>query len=240
MATDALHTLLEVQGLDTHLDQLVRRRATLAERTELASVDAESARLAAVVAEVGVAVHELGRTQKRLEDEVALLEDKAAHTDRQLYSGTVTAPRELQALQDEAASIRRRVGGLEDELLVVMEEVEPVAAQLDELTAQADAAGTTAASLRAAVVAAEAAIDAELASVAGERSALVAVVAPALVAQYERIRARTGGVGIARLDGHRCTGCHLELPNREVDELRRAPADQIVLHDECGRLLVRD
>lgn len=240
MATDALHTLLEVQRLDTHLDQLVRRRATLPERDELASVEAEEARLGIALSEVETVVHDLGRTQKRLEDEVASLEDKASRTDRQLYSGTVTAPRELQSLQDEAASIRRRIGGLEDELLVVMEEAEPVAAQLGELRSVAEAATTNAAGLRSAIAEAEAVIDAEQAGTAAERAALVAGVAPALVSQYERIRARNGGVGIARLDGHRCTGCHLELPNREVDELRRAPADQLVLHDGCGRLLVRD
>jgi hypothetical protein len=90
------------------------------------------------------------------------------------------------------------------------------------------------------VAAEEASIDDELGRVATSRAALVVGVPPALVTQYERIRARAGGVGVARLDGHRCTGCHLELPNREVDELRRAPADQVVLHEECGRILVRD
>ena len=240
MAAPALDTLLEIQALDTRADQLTRRRATLPERAELAGVDARRSLLAAEQAATGARVHELERTQKRLEDEVSILEDKASGTDRQLYSGAVTSPRELQALQDEAASLRRRVGAAEDQILVVMEELEPLAVEAGEQAAAAAAADEQAARLRAAVAAEEASIDDELGRVTTSRAALVVDVPPALVTQYERIRARAGGVGVARLDGHRCTGCHLELPNREVDELRRAPADQVVLHEECGRILVRD
>lgn len=240
MVAAALRSLLEVQALDTEVDQLTRRRSTLPERAELAALDARASLLAAERVVTGARAHELERTQKRLEDEVATLEDKATGTDRQLYSGTVTAPRELQALQDEAASVRRRIGALEDQLLVVMEDLEPVAAEVQQLAAAGSAADEQTSVLRAAVADAEAAIGDELARVVGARAALVVDVPPALVTQYERIRKRTGGVGIARLDGHRCTGCHLELPNREVDELRRAPAEQVVLHEECGRILVRD
>ena len=239
MVDAALHILLEVQGLDTQADQLARRRSTLPQRAELAALDADVRDLEAGRSTTGARASALGRDQKRLEDEVATLEAKAAGTDRQLYSGTVTAPRELQALQDEAASLRRRIGALEDQLLVVMEDLEPVAAEVEALDVALAAAAGRAAALRATVAAEERAIDDELAQVAASRAALAGNVPPDLLTRYERIRKRVGGVGIARLDGHRCTGCHLELPNREVDELRRAPADQVVLHEECGRILVR-
>ena len=240
MAVAALHTLLEIQALDTRADQLTRRRVTLPERAELGTVEVGRSRLAVDRAATGARVHELERTQKRLEDEVSMLEDKATSTDRQLYSGTVTSPRELQALQDEAASLRRRVGAAEDQILVVMEDLEPLVAEAGAQAAAGGAADEQAASLRAAVAAEEGSIDEELRRVAASRAELLADVPPALVSQYERIRERAGGVGIARRDGHRCTGCHRELPNREVDELRRDPAEQVVLHEECGRILVRD
>ena len=240
MVADALHALLEVQALDTRADQLALRRATFPERAELAAVEASLRGLTAELDATAARAHELERAQKRAEDEIASLEEKAASTDRQLYGGSVTAPRELQALQDEAAALRRRVGLREDELLAAMEELEPVAAEVARLGDARDAAAGSASSLREAVRQAEASIDAEVAELRAAREALVSSVPDALVAQYERIRARSGGVGIARLDGHRCTGCHLELPNREVDELRRAAPDAIVLHDECGRILVRD
>lgn len=239
MVAAALPTLLEVQELDTAIDQLLRRRETLPARVELVAATGGEQASRGDHDEVAARAHELGRVQRRLEDEVASLEDKAAATDRQLYSGTVTAPRELQALQDEAASLRRRISALEDDLLSVMEELEPVAAEVDRTGAAQAQAVERVVRLREEVAAAEQALDAQLVEVRAARASLASGVPEDLLARYERIRARAGGVGIARLDDHRCTGCHLVLPNREVDQLRRLPADEVALHDECGRILVR-
>ena len=238
-SADALQTLLEVQALDTRADQLARRRATLAARAELDAVTSSLRACTVELEAVSGRASELERVQKRAEDEIATLEDKAGATQRQLYGGSVTSPRELQALQEEAASLRRRIGSREDDVLAVMEELEPVAADRARLEAAREDAAARAAGLQADITRSEAAIDAELAEVAAARDGLVSRVPAPLLAQYERIRARTGGIGIARLEGNRCTGCHLELPNREVDEVRRAAPDAVVLHDECGRILVR-
>lgn len=240
MADPALLTLLEVQACDTAADQLAHRRATLPARAALAALTASSVTLDQQLEALEPGIHVLERTQKRLEDEVATTEDKAAATERQLYSGTVTAPRELQAMQHELASLRRRISTLEDELLEVMEQREPLDVDAARLRTERDDVSTRAAAVSSELAADEAAIDGELGEVRAQRRGLGGEVPAALLARYEKIRDRSGGVGIARLDGNRCTGCHLVLPNREVDELRRAPADEVVLHDECGRILVRD
>src|SRR5688500_15318794 len=99
--TDApLHTLLEVQQLDTSSDQLVHRRAGLPERAALAALRDEVARHRAELDAATTRAHELERTQRRSEDEIALVEEKTTAADRQLYGGSVTAPGELQALQE--------------------------------------------------------------------------------------------------------------------------------------------
>lgn len=235
-----LASLLEIQELDLASDRLRHRSRTLPERADLAAASTEQAELETAASGVETRAHDLGRAQRRHEDEVSALEDKVASTNRQLYGGTVTAPRELQALQDEAAGLDRRIGAAEDALLEVMEALEPVQAEVDRLaTARTDVDRRVAGS-RDGLTQAEAAIRVELAEVEAARAALAATVPDDLLARYERIRARAGGVGIARLDGHRCTGCHLELPNREVDDLRRLPPDEVAIHDECGRILVRD
>jgi predicted nucleic acid-binding Zn-ribbon protein len=238
MPNPALITLLEVQRLDTSIDQLEHRRATLPERAAATAHHAEGRRLEGAHGEVAARAHELERTQRRFEDEIAGVEDKATSADRQLYSGAITVPSELQALQEQLGSLRRRISGLEDELLEVLEELEPIAAERDRLGAEREAVAERSGAADAALAAAEAAIDAELAELRGQRAGLAAGIADDLLARYERIRARSGGVGIAVLDDHRCTGCHLALPNREVDELRRSPADAVLVHEECGRILV--
>ena len=45
------------------------------------------------------------------------------------------------------------------------------------------------------------------------------------LAAYDRARQHFDGVAIARLEGHRCHGCHLDLSPAEMDEVKATPAD---------------
>src|SRR6266540_2065940 len=131
--------LLAVQELDTHLDQLAHRLETLPVRTALAELDSKGARLDGLLAEVDGRRALLVREQTKLDDEVQSLKARAAQADKQLYSGTTNNPRELQALQDDIASIQRRISRVEDDELEVMEALEPVDAERAGLLAQREA-----------------------------------------------------------------------------------------------------
>ncbi len=235
----ALDQLLAVQEHDTRSDQLRHRRANLAERVQLAGVErARSAAEGELVA-VDERRNALVRDQKRLEDDIASTEERITAADRALYSGTVVAPRELQALQDEISSLKRRVTKLEDDELEVMEELEPVEADHARLSAAVLEADAEAERLRTAVTANEAEIDVELDRAAAARAEAAAGVAADLLADYERLRRRAQGVAVARLVAGVCGGCHLRLPAVELDRIKKQPVDALVHCDECGRLLVR-
>ncbi len=240
MATpEALERLLALQELDTRIDQLRHRHATLPERDALAAAQAAVDRLDAEMAGVQSRHDDLLRSQRRLEDEVASVEAKAAEVDRKLYGGTVTAPRELQDMQAEVESLRRRQSSLEDELIEVMELAEPVGDQLARMGADRERLTSEVEEQRRALTAAEAEVDAELAGVEVERAGVAAEVPADLLATYDRLRTRLDGVAVARLEGSRCLGCHLTLPATELDQIRRQDAGAVVTHEECGRILVR-
>jgi hypothetical protein len=183
--------------------------------------------------------HPLIREQARIEDEVALTTEKMEKHDKALYAGTVTNPRDLQAMQDEIASLKRRVEQLEDQELEVMEQVEPLDAETERITAVRTALDREAEGLRGRIAEEEVAIDAELTTARTARDAEAAVVDGELLAEYETLRKPRGGIGIARLVGTSCGGCHLGLPSVEVDRLRKLDPDDAAYCEECGRLLVR-
>ena len=232
--------LLAVQEHDTRTDQLNHRMQTLQVRADLAQVEDNVLAVDGQLADTQRRRDELARSQQRLEDEIASLGERANQAEKQLYSGSVTAPRELQALQDDVASIRRRIGQLEDDELEIMELVEPVDAERSELASQRDRLEAECERLRAALAEAESELATELAAVKAEREAAAAAVPDELWPEYDKLRARLGGVAIARLVGSTCQGCHLALPAVEVDRIRKLPLDEAVYCEECGRLLVRD
>lgn len=233
-----LERLLVVQGHDTEADQLRHRIATLPERARLEAQLAEIAAVEAQAAQVGEQRAAIGRDLKRLEDEVALVEARTAETDRKLYGGAVSAARELQALQDELASLKRRKNSLEDDELDLMEQAEPLDATLARLEEERATLDEAATALTAALAEAEASLGGDLDRVVTARSAAVDGLDAELLAEYERLRAQLGGVAIARLVGTNCGGCHLTLSSVEVDRIRKTPAGAMVHCEECGRILV--
>lgn len=233
-----LDQLLDLQTHDTAADQLRHRRASLPQRQELTALDRRDADLASRRATLESTRHDLGREQSRLEDEVASIEDKRTQADRQLYSGSITAPRELQALQDEIGALGRRQSDLEDELLEVLTAIEPVDDDLARLAQEQAEVDAERERLLAALGAAEAEIDAELAGVEEEREALAAALPEERLSEYEAARRRHGGIAVARLVGSNCGGCHLTLSAVELDRIKKLPADEPAVCEECGRLLV--
>jgi predicted nucleic acid-binding Zn-ribbon protein len=236
---DDFATLLAIQDLDTAADVLRHRREVLPERAELAT---RHAALAAIEADLAPTVeerHRVERAQKALEDEIAGLAEKRSGVEANMYSGGSSNAKELQALQDELDAIDRRRARLEDEILERMVELEPLDSALETVSGQRSGLDEEAVALTAAIAEAEAGIDAELEQLAEQRVPLADAVAPDLLARYEGLRRRLGGVGVARLDGPRCTGCHLALPAAEVEAVRRQARDEGIAEcPECDRLLV--
>ena len=176
--------LLALQHSDTHLDQLRHRRTHLPERTDVHTLEATLADVDAELEKLRSRHTDLSRSQQRLEDEVASVEQKRAEVDRKLAGGTV--PRELQALMDEGDSLRRRQRSLEDDLLEVMELDEPVAAQLATSEAQQRDLRSRLEVARAALTAAESTVDDELRVAETQRAGAAGAIADPLLKEYER------------------------------------------------------
>lgn len=233
------HDLLEVQAHDTTADQLRHRRDTLPEMAQLRACEDELAGLESTLADVGSHAADAARAQRRLEGELAVLETKLSELDAKLYSGAVTVPRELQAMQSEGEVMRQRRATMEDEVLEAMDARETLDGQVADLEARRGALDAEGARLRAAVAEGQAAVDRELAAEVAARAEAAAAIPADIGELYERLRGRLGGIAAAPLVNGRCGGCHLALPATEIDRLRKEPPDTLVRCEQCERILVR-
>ncbi len=233
-----LESLLVVQEHDTALDVLRHRREALPERADLVARLAEGARLHAGLVEMRAQRDGVLLEERRLDDEARLLTEKAKEVESRLYSGSVSSPRELQAMQADLEQIKRHRSSLEDRELEIMEQRE----SLDVEAAEAEKAVLGVAAeverLQAAIASAEEEIGAEIASESARRDLLARAMPAGLIEAYERRRARSRGVGAARLLGNTCQGCRLSIPATEVDRIRRATDDGPAYCDNCGAILV--
>jgi predicted nucleic acid-binding Zn-ribbon protein len=238
-AVTVYQQLLRVQEHDTVADQLRHRRGTLPESARLAAVADTMVTLEASLADATERADAVARVQRRLEDELGLVEEKIKGLDARLYSGETTVVKELQALQADIDSLKRRRDALEDEVLGAMSEREPIDTEVQSLGAERDRLDTESSDLLVAIAEAQAGIDAELVAVTGDRATAASAIPADLMALYEKIRANEDGIGAAALVNARCGGCHLALPATEIDRMKREPPDALVTCEQCGRILVR-
>jgi len=235
----ALDDLLQIQAHDTSLEQLRHQLESIPEREALAEMAAERAQIDRELAGVADSHGALARDQRRLEDEVALIEAKAAQEQQKLYGGSVTSPKEAQALQDEVESLKRHQSSLEDRILDLMESIEPLNTSLSAF--EAAIAGLDERRAAAEQIVAERerelhdAIDVEQ----HRRIEAVAAVDDELLARYEAVRSGFGSSAVVRFDGKNCVGCPLSMPAVEVDRVKKAQPGTLVDCQECGRLVVR-
>jgi predicted nucleic acid-binding Zn-ribbon protein len=230
--------LLQVQQHDTAADRLRHRREHLPEAAELRACEDDLAQVEAALAQVGGRAAEAARAQRRLEAELSGVEAKLVELDAKLYSGAVTVPRELQAMQGEGDALRVRRSDLEDKVLEAMGERDPLDAEVAGLEKRREELDALGARLRAAVAEAQAGVDRELAVELEARQAAAAGIPADLATLYEQLRAHLGGVAAAPLVNGRCGGCHLALPATEIARLRKESPETLVRCEQCSRILV--
>jgi uncharacterized protein len=230
--------LLDLQAIDTRLDQIGHARTHLPQLAELADLLGKARLIDDQLVRSRTELDDVQREVAKAEADVQLVRDRAARDQARLDAGTGTA-KDLQAIQHELTSLARRQSELEDIELEVMERAEAAESDVAELERGRGELTERITALEAARDEALARLDGEAADIGAPRPTVVDEVGADLVALYEKIRVANGGTGAAALRQRRCGGCQLELNPVEIQRLRVAPEDEVLRCEECRRILVR-
>ena len=235
-APEAQRRLLDLQAIDTTLNQLAHRRRSLPELAEIETVARELSALEDERVRAQVAVDDLDRDISRYEKDIEQVRTRKDRDEARLKSGG--ALREIEGLQHELATLNRRQSELEDAELELMERRETAEQALNEVLKRIAAAAERrdAAETRRDEAYAEIAKEQEFKSQA--RGPLAADLPADLVKLYDKIREDTG-LGAALFRAGRCGGCRIELYGADLNRVKSAPADEVVRCEECRRIMVR-
>ncbi len=230
--------LLDLQELDTALDQLTHRRRNLPELAEIRDVSRRIGGLDDAIAAADTEAADVAKEQARAEGDVDQVRNRAQRDQKRLDSGQVASPRELENLQSEVASLEKRQATLEDAVLEIMERREQAESRSAAHRAEREEFSARLAELERRRDEAFAEIDEQAAVKREQRDAVAGDISDELSTLYERIRAQRG-VGAAALYRGRCEGCHLTLNTGDLNRIRHADPDEVVRCEECRRILVR-
>ncbi len=231
--------LLDVQELDARIDALRHQLGSIPEATALAELQRGRSDVDDAARDLRIEVADLTEEQTRADADVEQVKARRVRDQGMIDAGSISDPKALQRMLGELESLQRRISDLEDTEIEVMEKLENAQSSLAERDAALAKIDSEAEALERTRAQKSAEIEAELLTVAEERTATATGMPEDLIALYEKLRGKNGGVGAAALRRRECEGCRLTLNASDLAVIAAKPADEVVRCEECDRILVR-
>jgi predicted nucleic acid-binding Zn-ribbon protein len=225
-------SLFRLQTLDSQIDSHQSRLAEIENRLQL---QPELDQALAEEAEVRSLMESARQVLRHAEEETRRQQQRIAETDKTLYGGSVRNPKELQDLQEEAASLRRYLAVLEERQLQAMMQFEEAEHALS------GAHGTRAERERQRekeveeLLADRAMQQSALDTLNVQRDAAVTAVTAEDLEKYSAVRRAKRGLAVVRMESDSCAGCGVAPSAARIDLARSG--QEIVLCGNCGRIL---
>jgi uncharacterized protein len=231
--------LLELADLDAELSRLDYRRRSLPEIAELSQLGERAAKARDAITIADTNLSDLDRELSRAERDVDQVRVRIDRDTQRLNAGQVSNARELESLQSEVASLRRRQSDLEEGVLDLMEKRENAQALRDGAAAEGEKIASDSAIVTARHDVALTEITEQAEKATSARVGVMAGLPDDLIALYDKVRAQSGGIGAAPLRRGQCGGCRVQLSTVDLNEIRAAAPDEVIRCEECRRILVR-
>jgi predicted nucleic acid-binding Zn-ribbon protein len=237
-STEQQSLILELQLLDNEIMQSNTKLKSLPEIEQLLHIEkrvtAANDELAVVKSEADQIALEL----RRGEVDVETVTDRITKDEARLSSGNAT-PKELEQLQHEVESLKKRQEALEEIELEIMIRNDAVIARSNTLTTDLASLQTLKDEISGRLQSATDEINKVIADKNTARNLVTGKIEKALIDLYEKIRGNAGGVGAAALVGNKCNGCNLAINAVEMDRIKSLSKDELLRCEECRRILVR-
>ncbi len=225
--------LYELQKLDVNLEKARRKLAQLQQALG-ESEELEGARKTVAAAEVEL--HRWHATQKNAELESQSLAQQIAAKDKELMSGRVSQPKELESLQANIEALRRQRSSIEDSGVEAMTQVETLTAQLAGARQSLQGIETQWQAGQSTLLLEDAKYKRIYAQLKQQREAGAKALPAADLKYYEDLRKRKAGIAVAPLQNGQCGVCHILVPTGVVSAVRSRPGEAVVC-PSCGRML---
>ncbi len=176
------------------------------------------------------------RKVRQLEQEIQSNTQKVQLTDEQLYSGRVRNPKELQDMQNEIKSLKKRNTELEDVLLETMMAVEEAEIELADAQKLLQTVQTSWEQDHAQLLSEQDTIKAEITGLQQKRQQALPAVTTENLKIYNTLRPRKNNQPIALLINQSCSVCRVEQDMTIIGDARKG---QKLTHcSSCGRILL--
>ena len=234
MTDKAFLDLLDLQAVDTEVDQLLHARESLPELARFKEIHDAITSLRAMAATQETALAETVSLLKKAEGELELTEKKRSSEEMRMFAGGMSS-KDLSNLQMEVEMLGRQIEAAEEEILRLLEVRDQQETAFLETSEEVEKLAAESSLLEASIAEQWKEIDGEVAARRERRGDFVPLIPPELLQLYEELRPHKEGIGAARLIEGVCGGCHLSLSPAEQHEVLKEDPPRCL---QCRRILV--
>ena len=229
---------LELQLLDNEIMQANTKLKSLPEIEQLLHIDKRIVTANDDLATVKAEADQIALELRRGEVDVETVTDRIKKDEARLSSGNAT-PKELEQLQHEVGTLKKRQEALEEIELEIMVRSEAITARTNTLTTDLASLETLKAEINQRLTTASGEINTLITNKRSDREKVVVKIEKPLIDLYEKIRSASGGVAAAALVGNKCNGCNLAINAVEMERIKSLAKEELLRCEECRRILVR-
>ena len=230
--------ILELQLLDSEVMQANTKLKSLPEIEQLLHIDKRITSANEELAQVKAEADQIALELRRGEVDVETVTDRIKKDEARLSSGNAT-PKELEQLQHEVGTLKKRQESLEEIELEIMIRSDAITSRSNTLTTDLASLQTLKDEISSRLKNATDEINKVIADKNTARNLVANQIEKPLLELYEKIRANGGGVGAAALVGNKCNGCNLAINAVEMERIKSLSKDELLRCEECRRILVR-
>ena len=230
--------IFELQLLDNEIMQANTKLKSLPEIEQLLHIDKRIITATDELATVKAEADQIALELRRGEVDVETVTDRIKKDEARLSSGNAT-PKELEQLQHEVGTLKKRQETLEEIELEIMVRSEAITARTNTLTTDLASLETLKAEINQRLTTASGEINTVITNKQSDREKVVVKIEKPLIDLYEKIRTASGGVAAAALVGNKCNGCNLAINAVEMERIKSLAKDELLRCEECRRILVR-
>ena len=226
-----LKKLIRLQSIDIAVQELQENTGAFPARSKALDDKLRDAKAGVTNARDAIGANQTRR--KELETRITDIEVKISKYKEQLMS--VKTNDEYKAMVKEIAFNEKAISGVEDEILLLMEETEGLNASLGSAETTLREDETVVQAERARLEELNAQDTTALSSNLEERVGLEKEIEEDVLTRYDRVRRFRGGIAMARASNEECEVCNVRMRPQVFQEVRRN--DTIIPCDSCGRIL---
>jgi predicted nucleic acid-binding Zn-ribbon protein len=226
-----IEILATLQGVDREIKEKSNARELLLEELRKGTEQVQEKKLE--VAQLTSAWSE--RDKLRQTKEQLLQEEGRKATDKRMRMNRIKNIRELQALQYEVDQIKQANAQIETELITILEDLEAREAALKQKGEELSGLETTWNQKKREIEAQVAEIERAVNEASSGRRTIAQQINGDLIARYELIFARRGGMAVVAVAGGICQGCFMNIPPQLSNEIMKS--ETLNLCPSCHRIL---